>query len=113
MTLAITPTNSSNKLVIEVRVNAATGTARNIFGAIFQDSTASALHCFGHYQSTATGHINIMTTFYMAAGTTSATTFKVRAGPHAAATVTFNGHGGARKFGGAYHSSITITEIQV
>jgi hypothetical protein len=49
----------------------------------------------------------------MDAGTTSETTFKVRAGGEEAGTTTFNGVGGARKYGGVLASSITITEIAV
>ena len=47
----------------------------------------------------------------MTAGTISSTTFKLRAGSDGAGTITMNGNGGARKFGGALISSITITEI--
>jgi len=48
----------------------------------------------------------------MTAGTTSATTFKVRAGFNVTNTVVFNGGSGpGRKMGGALASSITITEI--
>jgi hypothetical protein len=49
-------------------------------------------------------------THYMTAGTTSATTFKVRGGVNAG-TLTFNGEVGARLFGGVCASSITVTEI--
>ena len=49
----------------------------------------------------------------MTAGTTSSTTFKGRAGLSAAGTLSFNGFGGARRFGGVMASSITITEVQV
>jgi hypothetical protein len=48
----------------------------------------------------------------MAAGTTSATTFRVRAGMGGAGTLTVNGQGGVRRFGGVAASSITIREIK-
>ena len=45
---------------------------------------------------------------------TSAQTFKIRAGSiQSAATFTFNGQGGARKFGGVILSTIHIIEIEV
>jgi hypothetical protein len=47
----------------------------------------------------------------MTAGTTSATTLKLRIGPQGAATITFNGTAGSQLFGGVMASSITITEI--
>jgi hypothetical protein len=47
----------------------------------------------------------------MTSGTTSATTFKVRAGANAAGTTTFNGTAGARLFGGVMASSMVIREV--
>jgi hypothetical protein len=47
----------------------------------------------------------------MTSGTTSATTFRVRAGASSAGTTTFNGSGGARFLGGVYASSIVIQEV--
>ena len=46
----------------------------------------------------------------MTAGTTSATTFRVRAGLNSAGTTTFNGASSARYYGGTLASSITIKE---
>ena len=56
---------------------------------------------------------DIVFSHFMTAGTTSETTFKVRAGFNASGTTTFNGSGGARRLGGVFASSITITEIAV
>ena len=47
----------------------------------------------------------------MLAGITSSTTFKIRAGPSGASTVTFNGNGGSRLYGGVMGSSLKISEI--
>ena len=53
-------------------------------------------------------------THFMTAGTTSATTFKIRYGTESGGDTTFNGEGGGnRRFAGVCNSSITITEIQV
>lgn len=113
MSLAITPTNSSNSLVIEVVYNAAASVAAGnvITGALFQDSTANALASVGILQGTANGVTNAKITHTMAAGTTSATTFKVRIGGSNAGTLTFNGSAGAQIYGGVYSSSISITEF--
>lgn len=109
MTLAITPTNASNILEIDVVWQGTNSVATYLAVALFQDSTAGALAVgFGY---TASGANLVITFRYcMTAGTTSATTFKVRAGGSAAGTTTFNGFGGARKYGGVLASSITITE---
>lgn len=112
ITLAITPTNASNKLKIEVNVMGNHGTDSHWSAALFQDSTANALRASTTYAGAGNGG-SISFTYFMTAGTTSATTFKVRAGGASGATFTFNGTGGNRRFGGVAASSITITEIKV
>lgn len=114
MTLAITPTNSSNKLLIQAEAFLANSGGANILAmALFQDSTANALAATG-MQSPATNFpIPLVMSYYMTAGTTSSTTFKIRAGSDISGTTTFNGEGGSRRYGGVIPSSITITEIQV
>ena len=114
MSLSITPTNASNKLKIDVVWNGthSSATTRMIV-ALFQDTTANALAVSMHENSASTHLACVKFTHYMTAGTTSATTFKIRAGSSAAGTTTFNGSGGGRLFGGVMASSITITEIKV
>lgn len=113
MSLAITPTNVNNLLRIDVVAFFTTSLISWIIAALFQDTTANALAAIANYNGVATGGMPIAFTYYMTAGTTSATTFKVRAGrdASAASTVTFNGQSAARRFGGVMASSITITEI--
>jgi hypothetical protein len=114
MTLAITPTSSSNKLRIQVHLYGSMAATSNIHVmALFQDSTANALAAVGEFQNANTGPSLLTIDHYMAAGTTNATTFKVRAHGDGSGTYTFNGVNGARKFGGVANSSITITEISV
>ncbi len=112
MTLAITPTSATNTLKIEVRLFASSANATNwMTGALFQDSTADAIAVGAAFNTTATSFNPVIITHYMVAGTTSATTFKVRAGANGAGTTTFNGQSTARRFGGRLASSITISEI--
>jgi hypothetical protein len=111
MLLSITPKSASNKLKIEVVANLAAATTGNVIAALFQDSTANALAAVAEYTATANGNIRLVFTHYMTAGTTSATTFKVRVGCNNVGTVTFNGASGSRLFGGVMASSITITEV--
>jgi len=115
MTLAITPTNSSNKLLIEaVILGAVSKNSRFIVMSLFQDTTANGLATSAIWEDTLAGMNTLSLRHFMAAGTTSATTFKIRAGsPDSTSTFTFNGFGGARKYGGTLASSITITEIAV
>ncbi len=112
MTLAITPTSATNKLKIEVVFNfSQTVVAADPVIALFQDATAGALAAAGHYTADAQRATQAVFTHYMTAGTTSETTFKVRAGM-SSGTMTFNGVASARKLGGVMASSITITEIK-
>ena len=112
--MAITPTSATNKLKIDVVFAcAASTTNRIIIVGLFQDSTANALAIGASTESLANNPVLLTFSHFMTAGTTSATTFKVRAGPDGSATLSFNGQSGNRKFGTAYASSITITEIAV
>ncbi len=110
MTLAITPTNASNKLKIDVVVIGSTAGENGSAAALFQDSTAGALAA-ANGGGVTDNRQAVIFTHYMTAGTTSATTFKVRAGS-ASGTFTFNGIGAGRRYGGVMASSITITEIK-
>jgi len=112
MTLAVTPQSSANTLYIDVIFNFANSTgAAAITAALFQDATSNALAVGAASSSSGGIPDQIIIRHKMTAGTTSSTTFRVRAGPSAAHTLTFNGAGAARKYGGGYASSITITEI--
>jgi hypothetical protein len=114
MTVSITPTSSSNKLIIDVLVNACNdNSGRSQTIALFQDSTANALNASWAYQPSG-GTVpmsQMIIKHYMTAGTTSSTTFKVRYGPSSLTTFAVNGDG-SQKFGGVFISSITITEVK-
>ena len=111
MSLAITPKSATSKLIIQVTVQATCSVTSWGNAALFQDSTANALAvAFGFTDAATSGHA-VEFTHYMTSGTTSSTTFKVRAGVNGAGTMTFNGQAGARRFGGTLASSITIWEV--
>jgi len=114
LSLSITPKNTNNILVINIVINLANDNSTTywLVAALFQDTTANALAVAnvgktGSYENNVAKTIKF--SYYMIAGTTSSTTFKVRGGS-SAGTTTFNGSGGARMFGGVFLSSITITE---
>jgi hypothetical protein len=113
LSLAITPTSASNLLIVSVVLNFSYSIVNTVSFALFQDSTANALAAAAEYGSTATGMINSGLAYKMTAGTTSATTFKVRIGGESAGTVTLNGFSGGQIFGGVMTSSMTITEYTV
>lgn len=114
MTVAITPVATTNKLKIDVVVFLSHSVGSHyLTAALFQDATADALAAGWTRLDSAQGSDNIQFTHFMDAGTTSETTFRVRAGGTTGATMTFNGKNGARFYGGILASSITITEIRV
>ena len=116
MTLAVTPKSATNKLLIQVVcviANSNAGAHEALTAALFQDATAGALAGISNHLSFVNEPIILNFSHFMTSGTTSSTTFRIRAGCHAAGTTTFNGQGGARRLGGVTVSSITITEIQV
>lgn len=112
MTLAITPSSATNTLIIQVTLQIAFSGSDWTTVALFKDSTANAL-------ATTTSNINsgfgLPQTFNykMTAGTTSSTTFRVRAGAGSAGTITVNGTASARRFGGVMASTMTIYEVAV
>ena len=113
MTLAITPTSSTNILIIEVLAQLSPSViGTQLSAALFQDATAGALVTGSQYTPGAGQSKAVPIGYRMVAGTTSATTFKVRCGQSSAGTITFNGSGGSRLMGGTYYSFIRITEIE-
>ena len=114
MTLTITPTSATSKLLIEISAllgSVGSSGAQWVIGAIFQDTTADALAGGYFYEDYNNAGKELTIRHYMTAGTTSATTFKFRAGVYISGTLYFNGVGAGRYLGGVAASSITITEI--
>lgn len=114
MTASITPTNTGNKLRIDVVVQcSANSTQSHMAAALFQDSVTNALAA-GRSSKNASAQSQgaVVFTHWMTAGTVSSTTFKVRAGC-SSGTLYFNGQSAARQYGGVMASSITITEYKV
>ena len=111
MTCAITPRSATSKLIVDVVWYGSIAVAANIVVALFQDATANALAVTSMYQAANTAPVTISFRHVMTSGTTSATTFRVRAGPIVSNTLTINGTGGTRAFGGVAASSIVIQEV--
>lgn len=108
LTQAITPTNASNLLVITCSFP-----ARSTDGtiALFQDATANALTATAFGSTWMETHL---LEHIMLAGTTSATTFKIRVGGSGGGShIYINGNGAARKYGGVCKVILKITEYAV
>lgn len=113
MTQAIAPKNASNRLEIDVTWFGSNSGANWNTVALFQDATANALAANSEYQGTGMGGVTVKLVHSMTAGTTSSTTFRVRAGAGAAGTVSFNGQSGLRLFGAITKSAIVVREYKV
>lgn len=111
MTRTITPTSASNILRVDVVFNGSPNATSYVTAALFKNSDANALAVGSNYAASGI-YVQTVFTFFMTAGTTSAITFRVRAGQHTGGTLTFNGDGGARRLAGIMFSSITVTEIK-
>lgn len=110
LSVSITPKSATSTLQIDVTIFASATTTPWIIVALFQDSTADALASVATFVNLSTTGATITFRHTMTSGTTSSTTFKVRAGPSGVATLTVNGQSGGRIFGGVAASSITVTE---
>lgn len=111
LTTTITPTNASNYLEIESTLNITDSLTSLAFGAIFQDAGTSALTVASIRAASGDPQVMVLRK-RMVAGTTSATTFKVYIGENTGGTITINGTGGARLYGGVNLSSISVKEIK-
>jgi hypothetical protein len=112
ITQAITPTSATNRLRIEFHASSIGGSGvDDVSVALFQDTTAGALAA-GAFRNSSRVAASLV--HEMAAGTTSATTFKIRIGPAGGSTHYVNGDtAGTRTLGGVASARLCITEIKV
>jgi len=111
ITCAITPISATSKLLIEASLMVAYDADATLVFALHQDSIANALYAIADKAAGVNDQLHTVMRHYMTAGTTSLTTFKVRVGSNSAGTLTWNGAGGNRRFGGVAACRMTITEI--
>ena len=110
LSATITPKSATNRLVITCTANGTPTTTATFAAALFQDSTANALRAIS--SNFGSGYHQVLSMRHeMAAGTTSATTFKIRVGTHTGGTLAVNGTG-ARVFGGVLACALSIEEIE-
>jgi hypothetical protein len=113
ITVTITPTSATNRLIIEADVGILCASSSSTVGlALFQDSTANALASSAVAFTTAGFSSNGRVVHEMAAGTTSATTFRLRYGGNGG-TIYINQNSGATTYGGVQATRIRVTEVEV
>ncbi len=112
LTATITPNATANRLVVVCSLVGTTESGSTPTIALWQDSDTNAIaaanSCTNGTDSG--GHIGLI--WEQAAGTTSATTFKIRGGPHSASTLYMNGRNAGVKWGGVPISTLQIWEIE-
>ncbi len=112
MSLGFTPRFASSALKIDVVMELAeSGVVAGQNAALFQDDIVNAVAAMAMFFNASNIMGNMAFSHWMPAISTDFRTLKVRAGPNGNGTLTFNGVGSARRFGGVMASSITITEI--
>ncbi len=109
LTLAITPTNASSTLHIDVVWVGSNGTGSTTTMALHEVGVANALAATGMAIS-GTSLMTIPLKHVVSAGSTSARTYSIRVGSSAGSTITSNGVSAARYYGGVCSSRVTITE---
>jgi len=110
MELQIIPLSSTSRLEIDVvaHLNNNSG-SYTMIGFLCRDAIANAI-ATSNYVGANSGYEGFLSFRHSEiSGSSSATTYKFRAGS-TAGTNTFNGDSGTRQFGGTYASSITIKE---
>jgi hypothetical protein len=112
MTLSYTPKSATNKLLIEIKACISTSNINNAIGALFQDATANALASDWCRISATDAPGTLIIEHQVTAGSTAARTFRFRAGPQSAGTMTFNGSAGASLFSTTTKSCIKVTEYK-
>lgn len=112
LTATITPTNASNRLVITAHLNLASSSS-TLNVALFQDATADSIRVVAAGSAPDTKGSSAILLHIMTAGTTSSTTFKIRAGvPAGISSIFFNQlTNPAATFGNTMSSYILIEEI--
>ncbi len=113
MTQAITPRSAANMLHVHHSAFYSLTAIASLIAAVFQDATANALAAKAITVPSANYITAISVDHLMLAGTTSATTFKLRAGGSGASTTRINGVSGARWLGGVAAAVMQVTEIMV
>ena len=110
ITATITPRSASNRLVIEFRGMVGADANRTVAAALFQDSTANAIAANAIEVPGVNSVMQIALKYEMAAGTTSATTFKIRVGPGNGSAFV-NGNGVSRIYGGVSSLRLRVREL--
>lgn len=109
----ITPKSATNRLLVTLTLILSHGTdTASVLAMLFKDSETGARAMAAGTMAAAGAIYTVVVHYEMVAGSTSATTFKARYGSATAGTVTVNGVGGARFYGGVLTSRLEVVEVK-
>lgn len=112
VTVSITPTRSTNRLVIQGHMYLGSNSANTAVVGLFQDSVGNAL-ANAPVGFAGSGYIAVVPIYHeMAAGTTSSTTFKMKVGVGSDSVWINRSSGQAALFGGNNSCRLSVTEIE-
>lgn len=111
LTAAITATSASSRLRVMAQVHAASSGNERIVMSLFAAGGADAVAAMSDTFRSTNALQQYTLEHEIAAGTTSPQTVSLRVGTNSG-TLTINGQSGARIFGGALVSSLTVEEIK-
>jgi hypothetical protein len=112
ITLAITPKNAANTLIVEFYCPIVGNTTNNISTfALFRDAGADALTAATTFVPGVGNPVAIQLKYYVIAGSTAATTFRIRYGTNANSVFVLTSANGVVTFGGVPQLNLTITEV--
>lgn len=109
LTQSITPNSASNLLEIEVSMSFISGSSEEMVAFIVQDSNTNAL-ITATQDSLGGGVGSFCFKYFMTAGTTSSTTFKLRAGTRDTSTAYINRYFGGSRYNSTGHVFLSIKE---
>jgi hypothetical protein len=111
-TASITPQSSTSSILVFGSLQASTGNINTVTAAIFRDSATSAITAASMACLQSNTSLGIFFFGLIASSSTSASTFKLRAGPSGAGTLTVNGYGGSNQLlGAASNTGLVLVEF--
>jgi hypothetical protein len=113
LTLNITPTKATNRLVFEFSCFGGVSASDRMTFALFEGAGPDAIFATTVHANGANLYRMPNFIFSKISGTTSLTTYTVRYGSDGGATIGINGAAAGRRFGGVATTSLLITEYEV
>lgn len=111
VSLSITPQSATSAILVFATIQASIANINTAVAALFRDSTTSAIGAGAMACLQSNTSLSFVVWCVVPSSATTATTFKLRAGPAGAGTLTVNGYGGSNQLlGAASATGIVLVE---